>query len=132
MDKTTFHAGKPVRTSGIYASAGGRRVALSEGEMFPETTKGTGWTLEERISVERSPEIQARGNRPVIMEPEALEYAIETSWSRGWAGSLRALEVKILAAEGKMTRARVLLLLAEVRRSQAKIDGEAEGDLSHG
>lgn len=131
----TYRAGDAVKVPGIYISAGGsRRIALAIGESFPAApTAGTGWRLEERLTVERNPaflQAPVPTSQPIVIDAAAMEYAIETSFRGGWNGSLRELEAKILS-NGKTSRAHVLELIEELRIRRT-IAGTKEGDPSDG
>lgn len=140
MDKRTFRAGDEVRTSGIYRDSR-HRLALAVGEIFPASQpKDGGWKLVERMAVQRVADLvdeAARNPRPlaplaapIIIDPVAMEYAIEQSYRGGWNGSLLTLEARILA-NGKGSKDHVLALIAELRIRRT-IAGTKEGDPSDG
>lgn len=134
-ERRTYRAGDAVKVPGIYVSAGGsKRVALAVGESFPPApTAGTGWTLEERMTIERHPAYTQAPKptvQPIVIDAEAMEYAIDRAYFAAWNGALRELEAKILA-NGKVSRAHILELIEELRIRRT-IAGQKEGDLTDG
>lgn len=134
-ERRLYHPGAPVKVPGIYVSAGGtKRVALAIGESFPKApTAGTGWTLEERLSVERNPaylQAPAPTSSPIVIDPAAMEYAIDRAYAAAWNSALRELEAKILS-NGRTSRAHILELIEELR-IRRRMPAEKEGDPSDG
>lgn len=135
-ERRIYRPGDTVKTAGVYKSAGGRRVGLSIGEAFPATTQGTGWTLDQRMAIERNPQLVQPTRptaTPIVIDPAAMEYAIDKSYLVGWNGALTALEARILA-NGKGSKAHFLETIAElrIRRTIAGTTVEDEGDPEDG